>query len=203
MTSPHAPRLAKKRNEILEAATQTFSEEGYDAASMDRIAERASASKRTVYNHFDSKEVLFEAVAERLVLRLQQMKAVSWDPEGSLEAQLTVFAEVKSFVAADPQWSQLMRVMLGVFIHQPKLAERVMAQVAAEEQHLVRWLRAAHAHGALHVSDAERAAEVFWALASGLLFWPQVLSGPLDPLVKQAALQDVVQTFLARYRPPA
>jgi len=199
MNSPHALRLAKKRNEILEAATLTFSEEGYDAASMDRIAERAGASKRTVYNHFDSKEVLFEAVAERLVLRLQQMKAVSWDPERSLEAQLTVFAEVKAFVAADPQWSQLMRVMLGVFIHQPKLAERVMAQVAAEEQHLVRWLRAAHAHGALHVLDAERAAEVFWALASGLLFWPQVLGGPLNPQAKQAALQDVAQTFLARY----
>ena len=51
----------QKRETIISAAIQIFIEEGFDNASMDRIAERANASKRTVYNHFPSKEELFHA----------------------------------------------------------------------------------------------------------------------------------------------
>lgn len=201
MATTNDARLLKKRGQILDAAASAFAEEGYDAASMDRIAERAGASKRTVYNHFESKEVLFAAVAERLFRQLQQMKQVVWDPDRDLGAQLRGFAEVKARVASDPTWLRLLRVMLGVFIRQPELAEHVMAQVSEGEQHLIRWLQGAHQTGALQVPEPERAAQVFWALASGLLFWPQILSGPLSEQAKQAALDDVVQTFLGRYGP--
>lgn len=200
MSPAQTPRLAKKRTEILDAAAQVFAEEGFDAASMDRIADRAGASKRTVYNHFESKEALLTEVARRLFAQVQLMKAVAWDPDRDLAEQLAVFAEVKAFVAADPVWSQLMRVLLGVFIGHPDLAEKIMAQVAQEEEHLVHWLRAAHDAGALNVPDPARAAQLFWALASGLLFWPQVLGGPLSPKSKDESVDDVVQTFLARYR---
>jgi TetR/AcrR family transcriptional regulator of autoinduction and epiphytic fitness len=43
-----------KRGQILDAAVAEFQERGFAGASMDRIAERANVSKRTVYNHFDS-----------------------------------------------------------------------------------------------------------------------------------------------------
>ena len=59
-------RLSIKRDIILDAATMAFRDEGYECTSMDRIAELAGASKRTVYNHFGSKEALFQAVVERL-----------------------------------------------------------------------------------------------------------------------------------------
>ncbi len=199
MNPAQTPRLAKKRAEILDAASQVFSEEGYDAASMDRIADRAGASKRTVYNHFDSKEVLLTEVARRLFRDVQQMKQVPWDGQRSLAEQLRTFAAVKAFFATDPVWSQLTRVLLGVLIRHPDLAHKIMAQVAQEEEHLVQWLRAAHAAGGLDVPDPVRAARLFWALASGLLFWPQVLGTAMEPEAKNEALDDVVQTFLARY----
>lgn len=53
-----------KRMAIIEAATVTFIEEGYGAASMDEIARRADVSKRTVYNHFCSKDALFSAIIQ-------------------------------------------------------------------------------------------------------------------------------------------
>ena len=58
---------SRKRESIIDAAIRAFQEDGFDNTSMDRIAEVAGASKRTVYNHFESKEDLFGAVVERFM----------------------------------------------------------------------------------------------------------------------------------------
>ncbi|RRJ83780.1 TetR/AcrR family transcriptional regulator [Aestuariirhabdus litorea] len=51
----------EKRDQILEAAVTLFIEQGFDATSMDQIAQLASVSKQTVYSHFGNKEELFSA----------------------------------------------------------------------------------------------------------------------------------------------
>jgi AcrR family transcriptional regulator len=53
------------KDRILEAALAEFSTRGYDGASVDAIAQRASANKAMIYYHFPGKEALFEAVFER------------------------------------------------------------------------------------------------------------------------------------------
>lgn len=55
---------------MLHAAKAVFLEAGFERASMDRIAEHAGTTKRTLYAHFTSKESLFLAVFD-LVLDLQ------------------------------------------------------------------------------------------------------------------------------------
>lgn len=60
------PRSIHKRKLVIAAAQRVFLEQGYGATSMARIAEAAEVSKRTVYNHFESKYVLFSAVIMRL-----------------------------------------------------------------------------------------------------------------------------------------
>ena len=47
-----------KREAIIQAATQAFQEFGVNGTSMDKLAELANVSKRTVYNHFSTKEEL-------------------------------------------------------------------------------------------------------------------------------------------------
>ena len=56
----------KKRLNILDAAEQLFFECGVEHATMDQIAKAAQASKRTVYNHFSTKEELFQAILTRM-----------------------------------------------------------------------------------------------------------------------------------------
>ena len=51
-------RSDKKREAIISAARQAFQEFGVIGTSMDKLAEMASVSKRTVYNHFSAKEEL-------------------------------------------------------------------------------------------------------------------------------------------------
>jgi TetR/AcrR family transcriptional repressor of mexJK operon len=50
-----------KEESILSAAKDAFMELGYAATSMDLVAQRAHASKTTLYKRFPSKEALFSA----------------------------------------------------------------------------------------------------------------------------------------------
>lgn len=193
-------RINLKRDIILEAATGAFRDEGYECTSMDRIADLAGASKRTVYNHFGSKEALFQAVVERLFAHVASLRQVQWDPDRPLEDQLADFARAKTLVAEDPASLCLMRVVLGVFIKQPELVREAISRAAEDENALVTWLRRAHAAGELRVEDTELAACMFWSMAEGALFWPQLLEGPMEPERRKLVVREVVRTFLARYR---
>ena len=57
------PRPARKA-QLLEVALQVFVEQGYHAASMDEIAERAGVSKPVLYQHFPGKLDLYLALLE-------------------------------------------------------------------------------------------------------------------------------------------
>jgi AcrR family transcriptional regulator len=52
------------REHILWTAKDVFLEMGFERASMDLVAARASTSKRSLYAHFESKEKLFLAIID-------------------------------------------------------------------------------------------------------------------------------------------
>ncbi len=52
----------QRQAELLETAVAVFAERGYQAATMDEIAERAGVSKGMLYIYFKNKEALFGAV---------------------------------------------------------------------------------------------------------------------------------------------
>ena len=81
----------------------------------------AGASKRTVYNHFGSKEALFQAVVARLFDEATALNQVAWDLARSLEEQLSDFVRAKTLLSEDKAARCLTRVVLGVYIKQPEL----------------------------------------------------------------------------------
>jgi TetR/AcrR family transcriptional repressor of mexJK operon len=56
-------RSTRKREAILEAATELFLTREYAGTSMEDIASAAAVSKQTVYKHFSDKQTLFREVA--------------------------------------------------------------------------------------------------------------------------------------------
>ncbi|MDP0971819.1 helix-turn-helix domain-containing protein, partial [Klebsiella pneumoniae] len=56
------PPSPEKPAAVLKAATEAFARDGFDAASVDAIAQQAAVSKRTLYKYFQRKEKLFEAL---------------------------------------------------------------------------------------------------------------------------------------------
>ncbi|MDG4870194.1 helix-turn-helix domain containing protein, partial [Guyparkeria sp. 1SP6A2] len=57
----------QKRLALIEAAKEEFTAYGFNAANMDRVCEKAATSKRTLYRHFESKELLFTAAINSMV----------------------------------------------------------------------------------------------------------------------------------------
>lgn len=55
-------RSERKRQAIIQAATEVFLRHGYLGATTDEVAARASVSKQTLYKHFADKEHLYAEV---------------------------------------------------------------------------------------------------------------------------------------------
>jgi AcrR family transcriptional regulator len=62
--SMRLPRVAR-RNQLLGAAREVFVAQGYHAAAMDDIAERAGVSKPVLYQHFPGKLELYLALLDQ------------------------------------------------------------------------------------------------------------------------------------------
>ena len=64
---PRPGRLpaAARRAQLVEIGRQLFAERGYEATSVEEIAERAKVSKPIVYEHFGGKEGLYAVVVDR------------------------------------------------------------------------------------------------------------------------------------------
>lgn len=193
--------VSKKRASILDAAQQTFIRDGYENASMDRIAELAGASKRTVYNHFSGKEILFQAVLRRLVNDAIALKEVDYDAKAPLVVQLARFANAKLAFANNPQWLGMMRVTAGVFTRYPDLIQEIIQHTKDGEDTLVSWLQAATDDKRLNVTDPDVAAAVFWSMVSGAFFWPAIFYGPLPVAEAERLKTEILEMFLQRYLP--
>lgn len=70
----------RKRRSIVDAAIDEFGEHGFNGANMARIAQRAEVSSRTLYKHFESKDVLFDAISGLIIARNQAMRPFPYDP---------------------------------------------------------------------------------------------------------------------------
>jgi AcrR family transcriptional regulator len=83
-------RSEKRKLEILEAALEVLSEDGYSSASMDKIAERALLTRVGLYKHFRDKVSLVIALRQHKLLEIadvvQNAVALETDFEGQLRA---------------------------------------------------------------------------------------------------------------------
>ena len=68
-TTGPLPR-AERRRSILAGAARAFAASGFEATSMEDIAEAAGVSKLILYRHFESKEELYRCAVERVSARL-------------------------------------------------------------------------------------------------------------------------------------
>lgn len=135
MSSPAPPSAGKEAKnervrEILAAALEEFFQQGFAAARLDAIAERAGIGKGTVYLYFDSKETLFEEAVRSVILPvLDRIETVASAPQGSAEMLLramiaTFYREV---VATDRR--RLLRLLIAEGPRFPRLVSFYHAEV--------------------------------------------------------------------------
>jgi len=200
MTQPQ--RLTdRKREDIVRAAIDEFRGSGFEATSMDRIASSAGVSKRTVYNHFPSKEVLFAEIMVQLWERSMAQVDLAYRADKPLREQLRQLLQQKLTMLADASFIDLARVAIAETIHSPERARDMVARLGDKEEGVTVWLRAALADGKLKDVDPVFAAQQLQGLVKSFAFWPQVTMGapPLTAAMQEQVLESAVEMFLAVY----
>ena len=202
-TRPPAPtRLTdRKRAAILDAAVAEFRQSGYEATSMDRIAASAGVSKRTVYNHFPSKEALFAQILQQLWERSVAGLDLAYRGDRPLRAQLLELVKQKLRLLNDANFTDLARVAIAAGIHSPERAQEMVARMGDREEGLTAWIRAAAVDGRLKTKDPLFASMQLQGLVKGFAFWPQITMGqpPLSPAQQKQVAEAAVDMFLAYY----
>ncbi len=63
----------QRRQQLIDISRGVFAERGYEAASLEEIAERAGISRPILYSHFGDKHGLFEAVVNEQIEKVERM----------------------------------------------------------------------------------------------------------------------------------
>lgn len=200
---PKAPqRLTdRKRESIVRAAVDEFRTAGYEATSMDRIAAAAGVSKRTVYNHFPSKDELFALMLEQLWDASAASVDLAYRAELPLDQQLRQLLMQKLALLGDQNFIDLARVAMAEVIHSPERAQRIVCRMGEKEGGVNAWIREAVADGRLTAVDPDFAGHQLEGLVKCFAFWPQVTLGqpPLAEAERQRVADSAVVMFLGAY----
>lgn len=70
-----------RRQEILKAATESFSLFGYKATTIDQVARLANVGKGTIYTFFKNKEELFGEIVDTLIADMENAANQAIDPD--------------------------------------------------------------------------------------------------------------------------
>lgn len=201
--------MIRSRAAVVKAATTLFLRHGYAGTTMDDIAKLAGITKRTVYNNYPDKEVLFRLIvmdmitnAERFACGLQSDFGAARTP-ASVRAMLHDLGRRMALAIVTPQVIGLRRLLIAEARTLPGLGraylERAPGQVlralAAGFETLAR-------RDLLRVRNTQRAAEQFAYLVVGARLDEGMLVGKAPATARLVhGARDGVETFLARYVP--
>jgi TetR/AcrR family transcriptional regulator, mexJK operon transcriptional repressor len=209
-TQPDAPlsnpRSVRKREAILDAATQVFLAEGFAGASMDAIAAAAGVSKPTVYNHFADKQQLFGQIVKDMIEGITEPfydQLLNLTDSDDLEKHLREVACRLLTAVMKPPNLQLRRLVIGEASRFPELGHAYETQGPgrAISALTIAFERLAE-RGALRTDDPALAAAHFNWLAVSIPLNHAMLAGddrPSGRTTLRRYADSAVRVFLAAY----
>ncbi len=154
-----------KERQVLDGAAAVFARDGYEGASMSRIAAEAGVSKGTLYNYFAGKADLFAAYVTRDCSRNISSMMDDMALDEPPEATLRRIGQRMLRVLVSPEGLAIYRMVIAEAEKFPLLAETFFAAGPAPAiRHLSQWIRTLAAEGRLLVDDPDFAAEQMFGL---------------------------------------
>jgi AcrR family transcriptional regulator len=200
--APHADGHADKQTQILDGAALVFAQDGYEGASMSRIAAEAGVSKGTLYNYFSCKAELFAAYVQRACARSLAMVFEDVDPDAPPAATLHgIGRRMLAMLLSEPALV-IHRMVVAEADKFPELAQGFYAAGPARAiAHLSAYLGHATATGRLQVADTVFASEQFFALIQARWCMKRQLRLTCMPSEEQIehVVGSAVRVFLAGY----
>ena len=172
----------ERRRSLLQAARETFFENGFHHATVDSVAQRAEVSKGTVYLYFESKEallahLLLEGLSD-LVTDLDRTYSASADLPADEQLAALATAYLDFFCEVPQYFPFLMAMDRGRFQEAipPKIYQEILEASLEGLMLAVRVVERGCREGMFTSGDARKDACVFWASLNGVL---QLMEHPL------------------------
>lgn len=167
----------EKRAQILQGAARVFAADGYEGASMSRIAAEAGVSKGTLYNHFPGKAALFAAYVGQECSRKLAWVFAEADHDAEPASVLRTLGRRFVELLISPVGQTIYRVVISEVTRFPELAHAFFeAGPARAIQQLSNWLAEETRRGRVVVPDPDFAAEQFFTLCQTRLVLRQKLA---------------------------
>jgi AcrR family transcriptional regulator len=197
-TFPEDEDQSRKQTQILNGAAAIFAQDGYEGASMSRIAAEAGVSKGTLYNYFPGKAELFIATVRRDCANWIEL--VFDDMDATTPPDLTlrkIGLHMIGVLLSDPALT-IFRMVIAEAEKFPELAQAFYQVGPARAiAHLSAYLKAACARGELAIADTEFAAEQFYALMQTHLTVKRRLR--MIPMPAEADMTRIVDAAVAMF----
>ena len=183
----------RRRDEILEAAADLFSEQGYQATGIDEIGAAAGITGPGVYRHFDNKNDVLGHVVQRAVERVVEGVAdVVSEADDAWEVLEGLVDNVVGAVLEDPaSWAVVVREQR----HLDPVSRRGLGR--AHRLHVEEWVHAL-SQVRPELTDGEARVMVHGALGMGL-----AICNYKSGLEDDALVELMRSMILTSLRPPA
>jgi AcrR family transcriptional regulator len=179
------------RQRILDAAYKLFRARGYARVSMDDIAAAATITKRTLYRHFKSKDVILGEVLEaQSQLALAASRTFSHRSESSDDLVDALFADIVTW-SETPRWSGSGFTRLVIELADfPGHPARAIARKhkAMLETHVANQLKRLNV-----ASPVERARQI-WLLAEGAMVSMLIHQDPIYVKIASGAAKKLLHS---------
>jgi TetR/AcrR family transcriptional regulator, transcriptional repressor of aconitase len=197
--------LEARRQQILDAAIECFSRQGFHPTTMQDIIKESGLSSGAIYTYFASKEALIEAIADRRHAKeeaLIRSAGVENDITATIDRLIESFFEL--LVDNKEKKERRLAIQLwGEALRNPRILKSVRAGVNEPRKILAELLQQARDRGALSPgSDPEAIARVMIALFQGLvlqLAWDRSIEvEPLVETIKEMLVERLLKRPLDR-----
>src|SRR3954470_451764 len=173
---PGGGRLARRKARtlaaILDASERHFLERGFESTKVDAIADDADVSVGSLYNHFDGKESLSQAVVERALDLFETYMDEDRDTDLSpLEQTLDTAGRLARFARERPGQMRFLCLVENPDTQDDLLhiSDRVAKSMAARERRTAALIESAIRNGQVNPINARDAAAFLWSAWKGML----------------------------------
>lgn len=202
---PTRAAAAERDERLLEIATQMFLEQGFDATSIDALAEAASIGKATLYARYADKGALFADVLRRRIVEVY----------GPLEAEVAGNArdaddlETALFKVADRMMEQTLadstvalgRILAAQAARFPEIAKLAMTEGYGRQLRLIETVLARFAADPRYaLDDLTMAADLFLALVHGRATRFKIYGLAIDRAATRVRTRAAVALFVRGVR---
>jgi AcrR family transcriptional regulator len=173
---PDQQGVADLEVRLVETAAKLFTQQGYDATSIDQIASAAGVGKPTIYRRYPTKDHLFRAVLNKHLFQrfveawARRMEVLAKETEvssGSALEALKQICRTTLELILDPDAVSLYRLMIAEERRSTVSAKELEATIFVFEDVINRQIEAAQQAGELPPRLPPYAANALMALLSG------------------------------------